>query len=144
MVLENSRTPLSFCKAPGLSSMGGGVVRALLAPDVLEGLGRHRGIAHSVGDAAVPKEVLEPASIHALACQRVTCAVAKHVDVDREGQFGGFPGSLDHPSDAHASKGLPTLVDENIGRLRAPALVAVVSVLPIRLSQGNGCCRCCP
>jgi hypothetical protein len=59
--------------------------------------------------------VLQSAGIHAFASQ--ASAMAKHVDMHREGQFGSLASSLDHSTDAHATKRLPALIDEYIGRL---------------------------
>jgi hypothetical protein len=42
--------------------------------------------------------------------------MAKHVNVDGEGQLGSLASSLDHSADTHATERLPSLIDEDIGR----------------------------
>ena len=44
------------------------------------------------------------------------------VNVNRERQLRSFAGSLDHAANAHAAKGLASLVDEDMGRLGTVAL----------------------
>ena len=58
--------------------------------------------------------MLEPPRIHALAGQCVASAVAQHVDVNRERQFGSFARALDHAANAHAAERLASLVHEQI------------------------------
>jgi len=41
----------------------------------------------------------------------------QHVDVNRERHLGSLPSTFDHPSDTHATKGLPALAGEHISRL---------------------------
>jgi hypothetical protein len=60
--------------------------------------------------------VLQPAGIHAFASQGEAGAVAKHVDMQREGQPGSLASPLDHSADAHAPERLPALIDEYISR----------------------------
>jgi hypothetical protein len=60
--------------------------------------------------------MLQPAGIHAFASEGEAGAVAKHVDMHREGQFGSRASSLDHSTDAHATKRLAALIDEHISR----------------------------
>jgi hypothetical protein len=63
----------------------------VLAPDVFEGFGRHRGVAHGISDARVAKEVLEPPGIHAFGRQRVAGAMAQHMDMNGNGSFAVSP-----------------------------------------------------
>ena len=60
--------------------------------------------------------VLQPAGIHALASQGEASAMAKHVDMHREGQLRSLASSLDHSADAHATERLTALIDEYISR----------------------------
>jgi hypothetical protein len=47
------------------------------APDVLEGLRRHRRVAHCIGDRGMPEEVLEPPCVHSPARQCVSRGMAQ-------------------------------------------------------------------
>jgi transposase len=90
-----------------------------LAPDVLERLRRHRGIAYRVRDAGVAKEVLQSPRIHASVGQGIAGRMPDHVDVNRKRQLGGFTGSLDHACNPHATKRLASLVHEHPSRFDA-------------------------
>ena len=109
---------MPLCDGGHRTTMFMGFLRARTTspPEVFERLRRHRRITHRIGDAGVPQVVLQSASIHALASQGKAGAVAKHVDVDSEGQLGNLASSLDHSADTHAPEWLRPLIHEHIGR----------------------------
>ena len=100
--------------APGRLSRGHRCVYS--APQVLEWLGAHGRVSNRVGDAGVAEIVLQPAGIHSLSRQGKAGAVATHVDMDRERQFGSLASPLDHSANSHAPEWLPAFIDKHIGR----------------------------
>ena len=53
----------------------------------------------------------------------------KHVDMHRERQPSGFPGPLNHASNAHPAKGLATLIDEGVGPLDPVSMLLALQEL---------------
>jgi hypothetical protein len=90
---------------------------------------RSFGVAWSVGDASVAKEVLQASGVHAPPSQGVAGAVSKHVDMHREWQLRSLARSLNHAPNAHATEWMASLIHENIGRLDSIERVAALKRL---------------
>src|SRR4051794_24277182 len=73
------------------------------------------------------EEVLQPARVHSLVCQRIAGRVPEHVDMRLERQACRLASALDHPGNAHAAEWLAALVHEHVGaeRLLPQALEAL-------------------
>src|SRR5271156_4175246 len=95
-------------------------------PDILERLGRHRGVTQRVCDAGVAKKVLQASRVHAPPSQGIARAVSEHVDVHRERQLGSLARSLNHAPNAHAAEWMASLIHEHIGRLDAFERIAAL------------------
>jgi hypothetical protein len=66
------------------------------ATDILEGLWRHCGVAHGIGDRGMPQKVLEPPCIHPPGRQCISRRMPQHVDMDRERQPGSLASPFNH------------------------------------------------
>jgi hypothetical protein len=90
------------------------------------------------------QEVLEPPCIHSPGRQCVSGRMPQHVDMHRERQPSGFPGPLNHASDAHAAEGLATLIDEDVGPLDPVSLLLplqeleTVHLIPLQVMDAIG------
>jgi hypothetical protein len=114
------------------------------APDVLEGLRRHGGVADGVGDRGMAEEVLEPACVHSSGRQCVSRRMPQHMDMHWERQPSSLAGPFNHASNAHPAEGLAALVDEDVGRLNPVRLLLpaqefeTIHLVPLKVVDAVG------
>jgi hypothetical protein len=89
--------------------------------------------------------MLEASGIHSAPRQCVARRVAQHVHMYRKRELRGFACPLDHAPDAHTTKRLAALVDEDVARfdplgdIGPPEVTQGLVFVPLEI----GCCRCC-
>src|SRR5262249_32410240 len=67
-----------------------------ILPKPIEAVGAKRGISHRMHDVAVAQEVLQRAGVDAIVGELEAAAMAQHVRMNWEGQFGQLPNPADH------------------------------------------------